>query len=86
MPFEDRPDELVLDLVMMVLIAGFWFVFITAGGELVQLVWGNLSPAVHYPVQWLYIAIPTVGVLFILHAVTNLLIGFPREAGAGAAS
>jgi len=70
----------LLDLATMVLIAGFGFVFITTGQELVDLVWGNLSPAVHYPVQYLYISIPIVGALFMLHAGTNLLIGVPRPA------
>lgn len=74
----------ILDLVIMMLIAGFGAIFVATGRELVELVWGNLSPAVHYPVQWLYIVTPVVGVLFVLHAVTNLLIGFPREATAEA--
>jgi TRAP-type transport system small permease protein len=69
----------ILDLVMMALIAAFGAIFITTGRELVDLVWGNLSPAVHYPVQYLYIAIPVVGALFVLHAGTNLLIGVPRQ-------
>jgi TRAP-type C4-dicarboxylate transport system permease small subunit len=68
----------MLDLVIMVLIAVFGVIFITTGQELVDLVWGNLSPAVHYPVQYLYLSIPIVGALFILHAGTNLLIGVPR--------
>jgi TRAP-type C4-dicarboxylate transport system permease small subunit len=74
----------VLDLVIMVLIAAFGAIFISTGQELVELVWDNLSPAVHYPVQYLFFAIPIVGALFILHAVTNLLIGFPRQPAAGA--
>jgi TRAP-type C4-dicarboxylate transport system permease small subunit len=72
----------VLDLAMMALIAAFGVVFITTGQELVDLVWDNLSPAVHYPLQYLYIAIPIVGGLFVLHAVTNLLIGPLRPSAA----
>jgi len=75
----------VLDLVMMALITAFGVVFIFTGQELVELVWDNLSPAVHYPLQYLYLSIPIVGALFVLHAGTNVLIGVPRPAAAEAA-
>lgn len=80
-----RSAGAVLDLVMMALIAAFGIVFIVSGQELVELVWDNLSPAVHYPVQYLYLSIPIVGALFILHGVTNLLIGNPKKPAAASA-
>jgi len=75
-----RPIVVVLDMIMMVLIAGLGVIFVTAGKELTDLVWDNLSPAVHYPVQYLYISIPIIGGLFVLHAATNLLVGLPQPA------
>ncbi len=64
-----------LDIVITLLIVGFGVVLVTTGADLLELVWGNLSPAVHYPLQALYFVLPIVGVLMVLHAVTNLLIG-----------
>ena len=72
----------VFDLVMMALITAFGVVFIFTGQELVDLVWDNLSPAVHYPLQYLYLSIPIVGALFVLHAGTNVLIGVGRTPAA----
>lgn len=72
----------VLDRATMLLILGFGLIFITTGRELVDLVWNNLSPAVHYPLQYLYISLPVVGALFVLHAGTNVVLGLPRRPAA----
>jgi TRAP-type C4-dicarboxylate transport system permease small subunit len=65
----------ILDKMIMVLIAGFGIALIVVSQDLVELVWGNLSPALHYPLQLLYIAIPIQGALIAIHAVTNVFIG-----------
>jgi len=69
-----------LDAIIMVLIALFGVALIVTGRDIVELVWGNLSPAVHYPLQILYFALPLQGALLIVHALTNLLIGAPARA------
>ncbi len=73
----------VLDIVITLMILGFGVVMVTTGAELLELVWGNLSPAVHYPLQALYFVLPVAGGLMVLHAATNLLIG-PAVAGSAA--
>ena len=65
----------VLDKMIMVLIVGFGVALIVVSQDLVELVWGNLSPALHYPLQLLYIAIPIQGALIAIHAFTNVFIG-----------
>jgi TRAP-type C4-dicarboxylate transport system permease small subunit len=64
-----------IDILIMLLITAFGAVLVTTGQDLLDLVWGNLSPAVHYPLQALYVSLPIVGALLVLHAVTNLAIG-----------
>lgn len=77
-----RPLARALDLLTMSLIVGFGVLLVSTGMELVELVWGNLSPAVHYPLQILYISMPVQGVLLALHAGTNLMVGPVAERGA----
>lgn len=69
----------LLDRAIILLIAAFGIVLVTAGQELVDLVWGNLSPAVHYPLQALYLALPVQGALIVLHAAANFLTGQPER-------
>lgn len=71
-----------LDALIMVLIAAFGVALLITGRDIVELVWGNLSPAVHYPLQALYVALPLQGILLIVHALTNLAIGSPAAAAA----
>src|SRR5690606_21730634 len=77
-----RPLARALDVLTMLLIVGFGCLLFTTGQELVDLVWGSLSPAVHYPLQLLYVSMPVQGVLLVLHAGTNLLVGPVAERGA----
>lgn len=65
----------LLDMLIMALITAFGVILVMTGSELLDLVWGNLSPAVHYPLQALYVVLPIVGGLIVLHGATNLLIG-----------
>lgn len=71
----------VLDGLIMVLIAAFGVALVITGRGIVDLVWNNLSPAVHYPLQTLYVAVPLQGILLVVHAVANLAIGSPASAG-----
>ncbi len=63
-----------LDAAIMILIAIFGTGLIYVSGELIDLVWGNLSPAVNYPLQALYIAVPVHGVFVVIHALANILL------------
>lgn len=65
----------ILDRATMILIAGFGLVLIYLGNDILDLVWGDLSPAIHYPLQLLYIAIPIQGALMAVHAMANVFIG-----------
>ncbi len=75
-----RPVAATLDGLIMILIAAFGIALLVTGRDIVDLVWDNLSPAVHYPLQALYVALPLQGVLLVVHALTNLAIGAPAAA------
>jgi len=74
-----RPLRGLLDAAFNLAIAGFGGVLAISGRELLDLVWNNTSPAIQYPLQALYIAIPVSGSLIALHAVCRLLGAGPRE-------
>jgi TRAP-type C4-dicarboxylate transport system permease small subunit len=69
------------DRLTMVLFVLFGAILIYNSSEMIDLVWGDRSPAVHYPLQLLYMVIPVHGALVIVHAVANLFIpSVPVEA------
>jgi TRAP-type C4-dicarboxylate transport system permease small subunit len=67
--------SMILDRSVMAMIALFGAALIYISGDMLELVWGNFSPAVHYPLQALYIAVPVQGFLILVHALTNVFIG-----------
>jgi TRAP-type C4-dicarboxylate transport system permease small subunit len=74
------PLQSVLDACCHAAIALFGGVLVVSGRDMVDLVWGNTSPAIQYPAQALYLAIPVSGALIIVHSVARLLGGGPRSA------
>lgn len=70
-----------LDGLLTAVIAVFGAIMATTGWQLVELVWGNTSAAVRYPMQALYLAAPTSGVLIVIHAAAILLNGSKGRAG-----
>lgn len=73
--------SLVLDRLIMAMIAVFAGSLVYISQEMLDLVWDNRSPAVNYPMQFLYFAVPIHAVFILIHAVTNIFIG--PEAGSG---
>jgi TRAP-type C4-dicarboxylate transport system permease small subunit len=74
------PLQVALDACFSAAIALFGGVLVSSGRDLVDLVWGNTSPAIQYPMQALYLAVPVSGALMVLHSVARLLGGGPRSA------
>lgn len=66
---------LLLDKATMLLMAAFGCAFVYVSFEMLDLVWGNRSPAINYPLQLLYFAVPVHGVFIVIHAVTNIFVG-----------
>ena len=62
-----------LEMLLTLGIGAFGAVLAVTGLRLVDLVWGNTSAAVQYPMQLLYFAAPVSGALIVIHAVANLV-------------
>lgn len=71
--------SLALDKLIMAGIAAFGVAMVYISPEMLELVWNNRSPAVHYPMQFLYFAVPLHAAFIVVHAVANIFI----EPGAG---
>jgi TRAP-type transport system small permease protein len=69
-----------LETLLTAAIAVFGVIMTVTGWQLVELVWGNTSAAIQYPMQALYFAGPISGLLIVVHAVAILLVG-RREGG-----
>jgi len=65
----------VLESLLMVIIIGFGGLMVMSGMDMVDLVWGNSSAALRYPMQALYLALPVSGVLVVLHGLPLLVNG-----------
>lgn len=64
-----------LDSLLTAVVAAFGLIMAATGWQLVELVWGNTSAAVRYPLQALYLAAPVSGALITVHATAILLNG-----------
>ena len=68
-----------LDTLLTAAIAVFGVIMTVTGWQLVDLVWGNTSAAIQYPMQALYFAGPISGLLIVVHALAILLAGRREE-------
>lgn len=63
----------VIERLILAAITLFGIFLSSTGVRMVELVWGNTSAAIQYPLQALYIAAPISGALIALHGLARLI-------------